>query len=231
MQNDYFNLQPTALTKSPSQIGLSAFTIETNSSGDRADSDFDQRQNLVFFSIVDVPAWLQSRKAGILFRDWKFSQLAAFRSGVPYTIFAPNQGIILNERANEVNPAVAIPTGNTDVAGGVRLLNPAAFAIPALGQIGNTGRNEFRGPGFYNIDVSLSRSFPVRRLGEAGRLTLRADAFNFLNHANLNLPDVSITDRAFGVAQYGRAQASSGLGADPLSGQRYVAADPDDPAR
>ena len=47
----------------------------------------------------------------------------------------------------------------TPVNGGVRLINPAAFARPAAGRVGNTGRNAFRGPGFYNIDISLLGRF------------------------------------------------------------------------
>ena len=44
----------------------------------------------------------------------------------------------------------------------------------------------------------MSRSFALRWLGESGRLTLRADAFIFLNHANLNLPDVTLGSPTFG---------------------------------
>ncbi len=55
--------------------------------------------------------------------------------------------------------------------------------------MGNIGRNAFRGPGLYNVDFSLGRSFQVPYLREGTRLTVRADAFNILNHANLNNPD------------------------------------------
>ena len=91
--------------------------------------------------------------------------------------------------------------------GGVQILNPAAFTTPGPGQLSNIGRNEFRGPGLYSTDVSLARHFPLARLGETGRLTVRADAFNLLNHANLNMPCTIVGGCAngqnFGVAQYG----------------------------
>jgi hypothetical protein len=63
-------------------------------------------------------------------------------------------------------------------------LNAAAFAEPAPSTLGTSGRNEFRGPGFYSLDLSLARSFPASWLGENGRMTLRAALFNVLNHAN-----------------------------------------------
>jgi hypothetical protein len=96
------------------------------------------------------------------------------------------------------------------------LLNSAAFQSPANNVPGNTARNEFRGPGVASMDVSLSRSFPLRWLGEGGRLTLRADAYNFLNHANLNNPaavfnPTTVFQKTFGVATYGRQDSRSGF--------------------
>jgi hypothetical protein len=146
-------------------------------------------------------------------RDWHFSQLAAFRSGFPFSVLAPStsflgSGQILDQRADLVSSPV---NPDTPLAGGRQLLNPANFSIPAAGQLGNTGRNAFRGPGLYNVDVSLSRSFPVKYIGESGRLTVRVDAFNFLNHANLNNPDAQLTSPRFGVAAYGRTERASGF--------------------
>jgi len=37
------------------------------------------------------------------------------------------------------------------------------------------------------------------------------DAFNFLNHANLNLPDSTLGSQNFGIARYGRSAPTSGL--------------------
>jgi len=71
------------------------------------------------------------------------------------------------------------------------------------------GRNSLAGPGLLNIDVSLNRSIPVKWLREAGRLSLRADAFNFLNHANLNNPYPALQNPAFG--QYGREAQPTGF--------------------
>jgi hypothetical protein len=93
----------------------------------------------------------------------------------------------------------------------VILLNYDAFAAPATGVVGNSPRNGFHGPGFYSLDLSLSRSFRMPWLGEAGRLRFRADAFNFLNHANLNNPSASLSaGRAgFGLASYGRREGDA----------------------
>jgi hypothetical protein len=57
----------------------------------------------------------------------------------------------------------------------------------------------------------LSRSFALPWLGESGRLTLRADVFNVVNHVNLNNPESLFGARNFGIATFGRRGRESGF--------------------
>src|SRR5581483_9192786 len=107
-------------------------------------------------------------------------------------------------RATLADPSIAVFSSPQPAAGGVLMLNAAGFAAPAPGTVGNLGRNAFRGPGLYNLDLSLARSFQLPRLREGTRLMIRADAFNLLNHANLNNPVSLLGSPDFGVATYGR---------------------------
>ena len=155
--------------------------------------------------------------------------MAVFRSGFPYSVLGPTaqvsgQSFALNNRANIIDPNMVFLPNPVSVPGGVQLLNFADFSAAAPGQLGNSGRNAFGGPGFYNLDLSLARSFPLRWLGEVGRLTFRADAFNVLNHANLGNPDAgfdptqSPLTTTFGTATFGRQGAQSGVSAvSPLN--------------
>jgi hypothetical protein len=207
LRSDYFNVNPVRLTVAETRIDVSAFSRQFDSSGDRGNSDFDQRHNLVFFSIWDLPQvsgprWLRAVTGG-----WTASQIAAFRSGVPYTVFAYGSPAdpIINNRANLIDMSAAESVEALPVpTGGVRLLSSAGFTRPAAGTLGNTGRNAFRGPGFYNIDASLSRSFTLPWRSEGVRLTFRADVFNILNHTNLGLPESQLGHPLFGIATYGR---------------------------
>jgi hypothetical protein len=64
------------------------------------------------------------------------------------------------------------------------------------------------------VDFSVRRGFHP---AESWRITLRADAFNILNHANLNNPASIFGTGSFGVALYGRKGASNGFpGSSPL---------------
>jgi hypothetical protein len=217
LARDFFDLLFTRIGPDSSRSEYSAFSYQFDTRIDRGNSDFDQRHNVVFFSIWDLPTAFSGTKAGAVFRDWRFSQLAAFRSGFPYSVrepigFDPNNPISLyNGRADVLDPNRAVLDTPVSVSGGKLLLNPGAFAQAPASRQGNTGRNAFRGPGLYNVDISLSRSFPLRWLGEAGRLTFRSDVFNFLNHANLNNPQPFINQPDFGVALYGRQGKQSGF--------------------
>jgi hypothetical protein len=203
LAGEFFNFNFSGGAAAPS----AAFTRQFDSSADRANSDFDQRHNVVAYGVWEIPAAFAATKAARVFHDWTLGALTAIRSGFPYSPLAatPFNGSgqdYVNNRANLVYPAQAVI--HTPLPGGVRILNPAAFTSPAPGQLGNLGRNAFRGPGLYNADISLSRRFRLAKLGESGRLTVRADAFNLLNHANLNSPVMALDSPAFGSALYGR---------------------------
>jgi len=213
---DFFNLTFTSIQTGAASQQRSTFSEQFNPNADRGNSDFDQRQNLVIFSYWNLPAPLERSKAGLLLRDWTLAGLAAFRSGLPYTVYGPSQAIagqgqILNNRANILNPSQAVFSSPVAVPGGVQLLDPAAFGAAAASTLGNSGRNAFIGPGFYSFDLSLARGFHLPWLGESGQLRLRADAYNVLNHANLGNPDAQLYDTSFGVATYGRQGFPSGF--------------------
>ncbi len=63
----------------------------------------------------------------------------------------------------------------------VQYLNPAAFVQNPTGTYGNVGRNALRGPGYFDLSMSLVRTF---KLTERFGLEARFEAFNVLNHTN-----------------------------------------------
>jgi hypothetical protein len=82
---------------------------------------------------------------------------------------------IFNQRANQV---LANPYGAKSGRPFTNWLNASAFALPAVGAIGNLGRNTVTAPGLWSFDLALSRTF---RLGETNRLEARAEAYNLTN--------------------------------------------------
>jgi hypothetical protein len=52
----------------------------------------------------------------------------------------------------------------------------------------NAGRNNITGPHFSNLDFSVHKVFPIRRISEQFNVQFRAEIFDIFNHANFNPP-------------------------------------------
>ena len=74
-------------------------------------------------------------------------------------------------------------------------LNPKAFSKAAPGTLGNEGRGSIRGPGRFQFDVALSRTF---RFKESQKVEFRAEAFNLTNSFRMENPTTSFTSATFG---------------------------------
>jgi outer membrane receptor protein involved in Fe transport len=60
------------------------------------------------------------------------------------------------------------------------------FTCPALDQIGNTGRNSNYGPHFFNTDLAVQKTFPIK---ESVSALFRMDAFNVFNYISSGTPN------------------------------------------
>lgn len=87
---------------------------------------------------------------------------------------------------------LANPCGDKSVT---NFLNPAAFAQPDLGTLGNHGRSSIAGPGSWQLDVSLSRRFQFH---EGQRMEFRAEAFNITNSFRMENPNTVLNSNTFG---------------------------------
>ena len=123
---------------------------------------------------------------------WRFSPILKILSGDQLTIVT-NQDRSLNGGNNQrVNQVLGNPYGNRTPR---NFLNPAAFALPALGTLGNVGAGSLAGPGTWQFDTSLFRTFQVR---EKQRLEFRAEAFNVTNAFRMNDPTTNLNSNTFG---------------------------------
>jgi hypothetical protein len=212
-----------------SDIALSqpytGFTRQFDPSSDFGRANFDQPHNLVWNFVAQAPKFQGWRRAAA---GWEAAALAGFRSGFPFSVYStelvlPESGGLFNSnRADFIGKERedAFLSTPQSVPGGLVLLDPSKFRAPAQGRIGNVPRNAFRGPGFWNLDFSLSRRFPLHRLGEQGALLFRAEFFNFLNHTNLDSPDPFLESPTFGQASFSRQGFGSwSPGVSPLNEQ------------
>ena len=159
----------------------------------------DIRQFLNLTSVAEVPHF-SNRALRIAGSGWRFSPILRMRSG-DYLSITTNvdralNGIVQNGAPSpstpgigqRVNQILASPYGKKTAG---NYLNPAAFALPALGTFGNVGKASIAGPGFWQFDLALSRTFQLK---EAQKVEFRAEAFNLTNSVRLNDPDTNLNN-------------------------------------
>ena len=117
---------------------------------------------------------------------------------------------LTNDRADLVgDPSVDLGQSRDVLIEG--WFNTAAFAQPALGTNGNSGRNIIDGPGYRNVDLGLFRDV---RLGGRTILQFRLEATNVINLVNLNNPGLSLAAPAtFGKIRSAKNMRQIQLGA------------------
>ena len=94
-----------------------------------------------------------------------------------------------NQRVNQLLPNVY---GNRTAQ---NYFNPAAFVPPELGTLGNMGIGSIAGPGTWQFDAALSRTFQLR---ENQKMEFRAEAFNVTNSFRMNAPTTNLNSNTFG---------------------------------
>ena len=91
------------------------------------------------------------------------------------------------------------PAGSSGAARLDNYFNRIAFQLPAASQpYGNLGRNAFRAPNFWQMDLALQKSVPVP-VREGLEVQFRSEFFNILNRSNFRPPDPNLSNASFGT--------------------------------
>jgi hypothetical protein len=159
---------------------------------------FDRTHNLTLGFAYALPWQSQgsmSKNIGrVLIEDWQVNGLLAAFSGTPFTVTASGTSLNTPSNTQTADLVGSFTTPGAIGAAGV-WFDPTAFGQPTTVRFGNTGRNQFRGPGGATLDFSVFRSFP---LGGMRRLEARMEAGNILNHVVYGGPNGSLTSGTFG---------------------------------
>jgi hypothetical protein len=167
-------------------------TIDShNLRAERSTADFDRRHVFATTWIYELP-FGQGRKwtaTGSKFFDallggWNIQGLNSVMSGSPFSISSGTATAFYGYNSRAVVLGNTLPDASLKskpgAIGPVFFNDASAFAIAAPGQTG-MGRNMFYGPGYWNVDASLSKTFNIM---ERSKATFRFETFNALNHAN-----------------------------------------------
>jgi hypothetical protein len=167
----------------------------------RGPQDADRRFVLVFSHVWELPfgngrAYMNKRgPADAVLGGWRISGIETVESGLPFTPVVGNGGAILNSDCCTLTPDI---TGNPYSGAKTRNMwfNPTAYTSPAAYTFGDVGRNSLRGPGYFTVDLSLSKTF---KFTERFGFELAGEAFNAFNRTNLGQPNSAIDSSTAGL--------------------------------
>ncbi|MBC7898506.1 MAG: TonB-dependent receptor [Saprospiraceae bacterium] len=200
---------------------------------EKGPSDFDVRHSFAIAGVYELP-FFRDNKAGLMYKllgGIEINGIVTSHTGYPFTVFQGaglrtpsgeffgpirptgyngNQPIA-NTNDNFLSPGGIFPGGGSQYFSGTIITDPSGrpnFELnpPAV------GRNAFRGPKYFNIDMSFAKRFGLPSLGvlgEAANLELRVNAFNIFNTLNLTPFNFADGNLFFTSGNFG--QATSGL--------------------
>lgn len=169
-------------------------------------SDFDTRHTLVINYVWDIPFadHASNWAARNVFGRWQLSGTSQFQSGYPLSVstgddFAgvgPGSG---NQLWTLTGPVQMIKKSSPNNSNSNLWFTPNVFRKPTPGTFSpRETRNQVYGPGFQSWNIAMQKSFPIIPAHENNRLIFKAEAFNFVNHPNLDNPTTNPTSNTFG---------------------------------
>jgi hypothetical protein len=204
-------------------IFLATSTLRRN----YAPNDFDRKVNFEQSFSYDLPVgrghrYLSSGVGAFVLGGWRLAGTVSAVSGLPFSVYA-NSGTLNTPGTAQL----ANLTGVYKVLGGIGTSSPwldkTAFTQPggcptgcnsSNVQLGNTGRNQFRGPGFVQNNLSISKRFPIWR--EAA-LETKLDAFQLSNTPQFAVPN-SGSGNLFNTGTFGTITSTLGSGQGSVNG-------------
>jgi len=125
--------------------------------------------------------------------NWRFSGILNARSGSWLTVTTGRDISGTGISGQRVNQVLDDPYG--DKSSLTTYLNPAAFAYPGAGTLGDHVNNSIEGPGFWTVDLAVTRNVSF---GAQQALELRVEVFNLFNNFNWGSPNSNLDAGTFG---------------------------------
>jgi hypothetical protein len=167
-----------------------------NRAADRGNCGFDRRHIFNNSLVVTSPRF-GNKMVQHLAGDWQVSGILSVSTGEFFNILTGTDRSLTGVGLDRPNVVGNYQLSNASFN---RWFNPTAFQANPLGTFGNAGHNIMLGPKTVNVDMGVVRQFPLR---ERLKLEFRGEAFNIINHANMDMSTTGslhnrISDGIFG---------------------------------
>jgi len=141
-------------------------------------------RNLFNLNLVATAPKFSNRTLGILASNWQVAPILQIKSAQFFSVYTGTDAA-LTTVANQTPDPVGNPYPSNQTVS--HWIDRSAFQAAAPGTYGGLGYNNLKGPGVFQLNMALSRTFAIR---EHQSVQLRAEAFNLPNHLNPFTPGV-----------------------------------------
>ena len=195
-------------------------TFPQDNRTERGPSDFDVRHYFNASALYELPFFKgENNLAEKVLGGFQITGIVTYHTGFPWTPLSgvctstPGGPSLCPTRPQGYSGPSDLPSSNDAFIAGIFGPNGSSFFPHASNRPPGIGRNSFRGPRYFNTDMSLVKQIALSKishLGEAANLELRANFFNVFNQLNLSpfgffSPSTNIDDANFGRATSGLA--------------------------
>jgi hypothetical protein len=165
-----------------------------------ANSDYDFRHDLSANYVWQSPFTPASAALKQLVGGWTVSGTFFGRDGEPFSAYHSASSYQSNATGNVVLSQLKAGQSKASCDGGNAVcLSPSQFNLTysktSLNVFGTSGRNSFRGPKYFDTDMTLIKKVTI---GEKTAFSFGAYFYNILNHPNFANPSGNTASGSFG---------------------------------
>ena len=217
--DDTSTVAGTSATSTVGAISQAAPQNPFDTHGERGPSTFDITHSFTLSLAQEIPLdklQLLDRVSRRAVQGWQLINVSTLSTGLPFTVYSGIQQTGAGSSGGDRPDQIAVPELSTRRARredyfGRGDSNGSFFSIPIgitggtgpnSGRFGTLGRNTFRGPAFYDFDVSLVKDTPLGRRQSGSELVdmqFRSEFFNIFNIVDMGLPSNTILGSGFGL--------------------------------
>ena len=217
--DDTSTVAGTSVTSTVGAISQAAPQNPFDTHLERGPSTFDITHSFTVSLAQEIPLQRLDFLHGIdrkVTEGWQLINVSTISSGLPFTVYSGVQqtgaGSSNADRPDQIGrPALSTARARREDYFGRGDKNASFFSIPInvpggtgsnQGRFGTLGRNTFRGPAFYDFDISLVKDTPLGQRKSGSELVdvqFRAEFFNIFNVVDMGLPSNTVVGSGFGL--------------------------------
>jgi len=190
-----------------STLGTPTFSTPALYKRNFAPSGYDRPHMNVLWTVYHIPfghgrKFLNTGAVGRIVGGWDLNTITTYYSGKPFQVTDSSQtGYGDTVVPNLISPPTISGTKYVTAGGQYPnyIVNNGNYSkLTSAASNGNLGRNTVRGPGYFNLDVGLTRNIPIYR---EIAVILKAESFDVTNTPQWGQPVADVNNSGFGQIQ------------------------------